>query len=95
MLENPKRQKLVMLGLSLYRTQRPCNSTSQGFLKSKNNLKKSNKEIMLTSLKIPKVERNVNSTGEDKDHTLIHFSVWIRNNEISDTQNQYTGSQNQ
>ena len=39
-----------MLGLSLYRTQRPCNSTSQGFLKSKDNLKRSNKDIMLTPL---------------------------------------------
>ena len=59
------------------------------------NLKKSNKYIMLTPLNIPQVMRNVNSTGEDKDHTLIHFSIWIRKNEISDTQNQYTGSQNQ
>ena len=50
---------------------------------------------MLTPLNIPQVMRNVNSTGEDKDHTLIHFSIWIRKNEISDTQNQYTGSQNQ
>ena len=45
------------------------------------------KGIMLTTLKIPQVMRSMNSTGEDKDHTLIHFSIWIRNNEISDTQN--------
>ena len=50
---------------------------------------------MLTPLKIPQVMRNVNSTGEDKDHTLIHFSIWIRKIEISDTRDQYTGSQNQ
>ena len=50
---------------------------------------------MLTPVKIPQVMRNVNSTSEGKDHTLIYFSIWIRHNEISDTQNQYTGSQNQ
>ena len=67
------------------------------------------KYIMLTSLKmmnqlikdlekkknIPQEMRNVNSTGEDKDYTLIHFNIWIRRNAVSDTQNQYTGSQNQ
>ena len=70
---------------------------------------KTRKDIMLTPLnmmnhlikelenksKIPQVMRNMNSTGEDKDHTLIHFSIWIRKNEISDTQNQYTSTQNQ
>ena len=45
------------------------------------------KDIMLAPLKIPQVMRNMNSTGEDKDHTLIHFIIWIRKNEISDTQN--------
>ena len=39
--------------------------------------------------------RNMNSTSEDKDHTLIRLSIWIRRNAVSDTQNQYTGSQNQ
>ena len=49
---------------------------------------------MITLVKIPQVMRNVNSTGVYKDHTLIDFSIWIRNNEISDTQNQHTGFQN-
>ena len=59
------------------------------------------KDIMLTPLKmmkqlikysekkmkIPQVMMNMISTGDDKDHTLIHFSIWKRKNEISDTQN--------
>ena len=49
---------------------------------------------MLTPLNIPQVMRKINSTCEDKDHTLIHFSIWIRRNAASDTHNQYTGSQN-
>ena len=53
------------------------------------------KYIMLTLLNIPQVMRKMNSIGEDKDQTLIHFNIWIRTNEIRDTQNQYTGSQNQ
>ena len=44
-------------------------------------------DIKLTPLKIPQVMRNMNSTGENKDHTLIHFNIWIKNNEISDTHN--------
>ena len=62
------------------------------------------KDIMLTTLKmmnhlikysemkkkIPQVMRDMNSTGEDKDHTLIHLSIMIRRNAVSDTQNQYT-----
>ena len=42
--------------------------------------------------KIPQVMRNMNSTGEDKYHTLIHLNIWIRRNVVSDTQNQYTTS---
>ena len=42
-------------------------------LKSNNNLKKSNKDIMLTPLKIPQVMRKVNSTGEDKDHPFQYL----------------------
>ena len=34
----------------------------------------------------------MNSTGEDKYHTLIHFNIWIRRNAVSDTHNQYTSS---
>ena len=26
--------------------------------------------------------RNMNSTGEDEDHTLIHLSTWIRRNVV-------------
>ena len=46
-------------------------------------------------MNIPQVMRNMNSIDEDKDHTLIHLSIWLRRNAISDTPNQYTGSQNQ
>ena len=49
---------------------------------------------MITPLNIPQLIMNVNSTSEEKYHTVINFSIWIRKNEISDTRNQYTGSQN-
>ena len=32
--------------------------------------------------KIPQVMRNMNSTSEDEDHTLIHLSIWIRRNAV-------------
>ena len=70
--------------------------------------KKSNKEIHHAHIveddeptnskkkkKIPQVMRNMNSTSKEKYHTLIHISIWIRRNVVSDTQNQYAGSHNQ
>ena len=44
---------------------------------------------------IPQVMSNMNYTCEDKDNTLIRLSIWIRRNTVSNSQNQYIGSENQ
>ena len=39
---------------------------------------------------IPQVMRNMNSTGEDEDHTLIHLSTWIRRNTVVNEEVEHT-----
>ena len=44
---------------------------------------------------IPQVMRNMNSTGEDEDHTLIHISTWIRSAVVNEHTNKDFGHKDQ